>query len=44
MKILQQVTILDSIGKYLSPIKNVDGSLTIEALLRHRSGLGEIVG
>jgi D-alanyl-D-alanine carboxypeptidase len=34
----------DSIGKYLSPIKNVDGSLTIETLLRHRSGLGELVG
>ncbi|WP_109437430.1 serine hydrolase [Aquimarina sp. AU119] len=34
----------DSIGAYLSPIKNVDGSLTIESLLKHQSGLGEIVG
>lgn len=34
----------DSIGKYLQPIKNVDGSLSISDLLRHRSGLGEIVG
>lgn len=34
----------DSIGKYLSPIKNVNGSLTIESLLKHQSGLGEIVG
>ena len=34
----------DSIGTYLQSIKNVDGSLTIETLLRHRSGLGEIVG
>lgn len=34
----------DSIGTYLQPIKNVDGSLTIETLLRHQSGLGELVG
>jgi len=34
----------DSIATYLKPMKNVDGSLTIESLLRHRSGLGEIVG
>ncbi len=34
----------DSIGTYLQSIKNVDNSLTIETLLRHRSGLGEIVG
>lgn len=34
----------DSIGTYLQPIKNVDNSLTIETLLRHRSGLGEMVG
>lgn len=33
----------DSIGKFLNPIKNVDMSLTIETLLRHRSGLGELV-
>ncbi len=38
------IKITDSIGNYLSPIKNVDGSLTIESLLRHESGLGEIVG
>lgn len=34
----------DSIGMYLAPIANVDGSLTIETLMRHRSGLGEVVG
>ena len=34
----------DSIGMYLSPIKNVDGSLTIETLLSHESGLDEVVG
>lgn len=34
----------DSIGTYLSTTKNVNGSLTIETLLRHRSGLGELVG
>jgi len=34
----------DSIGAYLSPIKNVDGSLTIETLLSHESGLDEVVG
>ncbi|GAA3510785.1 hypothetical protein GCM10022393_25480 [Aquimarina addita] len=34
----------DSIGTFLQPIKNVNGRLTIETLLRHRSGLGEIVG
>ena len=33
----------DSIGKYLSPIINVDASLTIEALLTHQSGLDEVV-
>ncbi|WP_435261479.1 serine hydrolase domain-containing protein [Tenacibaculum sp. nBUS_03] len=38
------IKLSDSIGTYLQPIKNVDGSLTIESLLRHRSGLGEIVG
>lgn len=38
------IKLSDSIGTYLQPIKNVDGSLTIETLLRHRSGLGEIVG
>jgi len=34
----------DSIGTYLSPIKNVDGTLTIETLLSHESGLDEVVG
>jgi CubicO group peptidase (beta-lactamase class C family) len=34
----------DSIGAYLSPIKNVDGALTIETLLSHESGLDEVVG
>lgn len=34
----------DSIGTYLSPIKNVDGALTIETLLSHESGLDEVVG
>ncbi|PQB06896.1 hypothetical protein BST83_06825 [Polaribacter filamentus] len=34
----------DSIGTYLSPITNVDGKLTIEALLTHESGLDEIIG
>ncbi|TCI94193.1 serine hydrolase domain-containing protein [Tenacibaculum sp. M341] len=34
----------DTIGTYLQAIKNVNGNLTIESLLRHRTGLGEIVG
>lgn len=34
----------DSIGTYLSPIKNVDGSLTIETLMTHESGLDEVIG
>ncbi len=34
----------DSIGAYLSPIKNVDGALTIETLLSHESGLDEVIG
>ena len=33
----------DSIGTYLNPLKNVDPNLTIEALLRHKSGLGELI-
>ena len=40
----QRISLSDSIGQYLKPIKNVDGALTIESLLRHRSGLGELVG
>lgn len=47
--ILQEVekgTILlnDSIGKFLTKIKNVDNSLTIKQLLTHESGLDEIIG
>lgn len=34
----------DSIGKFLDPIRNISPSVTIEQLLRHRSGLGEVVG
>lgn len=34
----------DSIGTYLTPIKNVDASLTIEALLTHQSGVDEVIG
>jgi len=47
--ILQEVEkgnlkLTDSIGTYLSPIQNVDSSLTIETLLTHESGLDEIIG
>lgn len=38
------IKLSDSIGKFLKPIKNVPNNLTIESLLRHRSGLGELVG
>ena len=38
------IKLTDSIGMYLTPIKNVDGSLTIETLLSHESGLDEVVG
>ena len=34
----------DSIGRYLNPIKNVNGALTIENLLTHESGLDEVIG
>lgn len=34
----------DSIAMFLDPIKNVPGNITIEQLLRHQSGLGEVVG
>lgn len=34
----------DSIGSYLTPLKNVDGSLTLEDLLTHESGLDEVIG
>lgn len=47
--ILQEVekgnlSLTDSIGTFLSPIKNVDGALTIETLLKHESGLDEVIG
>jgi len=47
--ILQQVQkgrmkLEDSISKYLNDIPNVDGTITIEELLRHESGLGELIG
>lgn len=47
--ILQEVekgnlALLDSLGKFLDPIHNVDPTITIEQLLRHQSGLGEVVG
>ena len=34
----------DSIGSFLSSIPNIDGTVTIEQLLRHQTGFGEIVG
>ncbi len=34
----------DSIGQYLTPIANVNASLTIEDLLTHESGLDEVIG
>jgi len=34
----------DAIGDYLSPIPNVDATLTIEDLLTHESGLDEVIG
>ncbi|MCK8523630.1 beta-lactamase family protein [Aquimarina sp. D1M17] len=34
----------DSIGAFLTPIPNIDSSLTIETLLAHESGLDEIIG
>ncbi len=47
--ILQEVEkgnlqLTDSIGKFLNPIKNVDGSLTIKTLLAHESGLDGVIG
>lgn len=38
------IKLTDSIGSYLTPIQNVDGSLTIETLLSHESGLDEVIG
>lgn len=47
--ILQEVkkgtlSLSDSLGTFLDPIQNVDGSISVEELLRHRSGLGEVAG
>ena len=47
--ILQEIekgnlTLSDSIGGFLPPIKNVPSSLTIKELLAHESGLDEIIG
>lgn len=38
------LSLSDSIGTYLDQIENVDGSISIETLLRHESGLGEVCG
>lgn len=38
------INLNDSIGKFLSPIKNVDNSLKISQLLAHESGLDEVIG
>lgn len=40
----RNLKLTDSIGSFLTPIKNVDGSLTIKTLLTHESGLDEVVG
>ena len=34
----------DSIGSFLTPIQNVNGTLTIETLLTHQSGLNGVIG
>ncbi|MFC5045451.1 serine hydrolase domain-containing protein [Aquimarina hainanensis] len=38
------LTLTDTIGKYVKPIQNVDASLTIKQLLTHESGLDEVIG
>lgn len=38
------INLNDSIGQFLSPIKNVDNSLKIEQLLAHETGLDEVIG
>ena len=38
------IKLTDSIGTYLSPIQNVDGSLSIKVLMTHESGIAEVVG
>tara|TARA_R110002051_G_scaffold324635_1_gene422852 strand:+ start:44844 stop:46187 length:1344 start_codon:yes stop_codon:yes gene_type:complete len=47
--ILQEVEkgnlkLTDTIDKYLEPIPNVDGTLTIQQLLAHETGLDEVIG
>jgi CubicO group peptidase (beta-lactamase class C family) len=37
----KKISLDDPISKYLDPIENVDGNLTIRQLLNHTSGLGE---
>ncbi len=39
-----KVKLSDSIGMYLTPLKNVDNGLTIQQLLTHVSGLDEVIG
>lgn len=37
------ISLNDTIGKYLDPIRNVDGALTIKQLLAHETGLDEVI-
>ena len=39
-----KVKLSDSIGMYLTLLKNVDNGLTIQQLLTHESGLDEVIG
>lgn len=34
----------DSLGKFLNPIENIPGNVTIRQLLKHETGLGQTVG
>ncbi|MDC1161979.1 serine hydrolase [Tenacibaculum sp.] len=38
------VKLTDSIGQFLTPLKNVDPSITIKTLMTHESGLDEVIG
>jgi len=38
------LALTDSINQFLTPINNVPGTLTLEELLTHKSGLDEIIG
>ena len=38
------IKLTDSIGKYLTPLRNVDPGLSVQALITHESGLDEIIG